>query len=71
MERPGAHPWHCWGAQSTWGTEGQTGSTHVAPMDRRGAHMALMDREHTHGIDGQTESTCVALTGSLGAHMWH
>lgn len=61
MERPGAHPWHCWGAQSTWGTEGQTGST----------HLALMDRDHTHGIDGQTESTCVALTDSLGAHMWH
>lgn len=34
-------------------TDGQAGSTGVASVGRLGAHMALLEKEHTNGTDGQ------------------
>ena len=83
MDRPGTNAWHRWtGREHTYGTDGQTGSTHGT--DGQGAHAwdPWTDQEHTHGTDGQAgtvtekrsfgnRTTCVALTDRPGAHVWH
>lgn len=48
-DRPEAETWHCWvSMEHAWSTNGQTGSTSVALMDRQGTHVTPTDTRRAH-----------------------